>query len=342
MPTNEVPSLSLHAAAIRISALWACSEAFMGGILFALRVPMSGIVLATFASICITVIAVSSASRGAILKATLVVIAIKFALSPHSPIMAYLAVLIQGLAGELFFWDRKRMPFSAFMMSFFALVYSAFQHLLVLWVLFGKGFYDSMNLFLHKITQSFLPEQNDIVGYIVLFYILSYVVAGVLAGMLNIQIIRKIQSRDIPEYVARARTTSEALEIDSTQRKRKKWYQKYAPFLALFSVLLLASSYLPDMERQLAQNKLVYVLVRSFFIVLVWGFAVSPLLRWLIEGYIRRKGIAESSDFKTVFQLLPEMRLLIGKSWKASYSPNKWTHIKQFITSCFLLTIFYE
>lgn len=330
----------LNQATVRTTALWACSEAFLGGILFALKVPMSGIVLATFASICITVIALTSHARGAILKATLLVIAVKFALSPHSPIMAYLAVLVQGLAGELFFLSRKKIKLSAFATSFFALLYSAFQHLLVLWILFGIGFYEALNQFLHKITQSFLPEQNDMVAYIILFYILAYVLAGIVAGLLNIQIVRKIKSRNIPDYVKLAQTTGEMLEMP--QNRKRKWYKKYTLFFALFSVMLLAVSYLPDMEKQLAQNKLLYVLLRSFLIVLVWIYTLTPFLRWLIRVYIRRKNIANSSDFKIVLELLPEMRLLISKSWKAGYSPNKWTHVKQFITSCFLLTIFYE
>ena len=39
---------------LRITALWAFSEAFMGGILHGLQIPFAGLVLGFVASVCIT------------------------------------------------------------------------------------------------------------------------------------------------------------------------------------------------------------------------------------------------------------------------------------------------
>ena len=267
-------------AVLRITALWACSEAFLGGMLHALKIPMAGIFLATFASICISVIAVSTKSKGAILRATLVVLAVKFALSPHSPIMAYLAVGMQGLFGELVFFRRKNYKIPAFVLSLFSLVYSAVQHLLVLLILFGKDFYDALNIFLKKITETFLPNANNIVDYIVLFYLFAYFVAGIVAGFINIKIVVKIRNQQIPDYVLRAQSLMESpIEI---QKKKNKWkrYKKYLILIGIFSVLFLSVSYFPNLESQLSKNKLLFIMLRSVLIILVWMFAVSPIIQF--------------------------------------------------------------
>jgi hypothetical protein len=78
---------------IRITALWAFSEAFLGGILHGFKIPFAGLALSLVAAICMSLLAVHDNKRGVILKATLVVIAVKFILSPHTPPMAYVAVM---------------------------------------------------------------------------------------------------------------------------------------------------------------------------------------------------------------------------------------------------------
>ena len=117
---------------LRLTALWAFSEAFLGGILHGFKMPFAGLFLAFFASLCITLLAVSNKKTGIIINATLAVIAVKFILSPQTPPMAYFAVLVQGLAGELFFIRRKNYKAAAFGLTLFSLVYSALQQLITL------------------------------------------------------------------------------------------------------------------------------------------------------------------------------------------------------------------
>ncbi len=102
---------------LRITALWAFSEAFMGGILHGLQIPFAGLVLGFVAAVCITLIALGNTQSGEILKATLLVIAVKFILSPHTPPMAYLAVLIQGAVGELLFLNKRFFKLAAFILT---------------------------------------------------------------------------------------------------------------------------------------------------------------------------------------------------------------------------------
>jgi len=172
---------------LRITALWAFSEAFMGGILHGLQIPFAGLALSFVASVCITLIALGNNKKGEILKATLLVIAVKFILSPHTPPMAYIAVLIQGAVGELLFLNRKAVKPAAFILTLFSLVYSAFQHLLILTIVFGKAFWQAIDIFLNKITQSFLKDAVHYSLYIIVFYVGCYLVAGIAGGLFKHQ-----------------------------------------------------------------------------------------------------------------------------------------------------------
>src|SRR5215510_10131541 len=87
----------------RIIALWVLAEAMLGGIIFALKLPVSGLVVGSCAVICICLIGFYSPARGAIIKATIIVAIFKMMLSPQAPILAYAAVFFQGILGELLF-----------------------------------------------------------------------------------------------------------------------------------------------------------------------------------------------------------------------------------------------
>ena len=102
-------NISLSKTQLRITALWAFSEAFLGGLLHGFHVPFTGLVLSSFAAVCIASLTINDYAKGKILKATLLVIIVKAILSPHTPPTAYFAVFLQGFFGELIF--SSRLPF---------------------------------------------------------------------------------------------------------------------------------------------------------------------------------------------------------------------------------------
>ena len=327
-------------AVVRITALWAASEAFLGGFLHALQVPFAGMFLAAFASICITTIALFTRKTGSILHATLVVIAVKFVLSPHTPIMAYFAVAMQGVAGELIFIRRKYYKFPALAISLFALVYSAFQHLVVLTVLLGMNFWAALNEFFNKISQSFGLTNVDYIGFILTLYIGGTVLLGIVTGGINVKLAKSIKEKQIPEYVKTAnelKTQALAERIKSHHR-----YKKFLIPIAIFSLVLLLVTYIPFFESKLATHQLIRVAVRSLLIVIVWLLVVAPLLRRIINWTLDKKNILQSSYFKNVFHLMPEMQLVIQKSWFASKTENRLKHLQRFVTACFMLVLFYD
>ena len=97
--------------------------------------------------------------------------------------MIYVAVLIQSVAGELLFLQRKNIKPAAFILTVFSLLYSALQHLLILTIIFGKECWLAMDIFLNKIAPIFIRDTASYAPYNVPFYLGCYVIAGIAGGI---------------------------------------------------------------------------------------------------------------------------------------------------------------
>src|SRR6186997_1280424 len=122
----------------RLIALWVLCEAMLGGIIHGLRIPVSGLVVGSCAVICICLIAHYIPSKGAILKATIIVAIFKMMLSPQAPPPAYIAVFFQGMLGELLFFNRRFFKLSCILLGIIALLESGLQRILVLTIVYGN------------------------------------------------------------------------------------------------------------------------------------------------------------------------------------------------------------
>src|SRR5829696_7949245 len=104
----------------RLIVLWVLCEAVLGGLMHAVKIPFTGIIVSSGAVICICLIAFYVPVKGAILKATIIVAIFKMMLSPHTPPTAYVAVFFQGLMGQLLFFNLKFFRLSCILLAVFA------------------------------------------------------------------------------------------------------------------------------------------------------------------------------------------------------------------------------
>ncbi len=326
----------------RIAALWAFSEAFLGGILHGFRVPFTGLFMAFFASLCITLIAMADKKTGAILKITLAVITVKFMLSPYTPPMAYIAVLVQGLAGELFFAGRRFIKTGAFLLALFSLLYSAFQFLLTLTIILGKKGLIALDEFLDNITQSISPSATHYSIYLVIIYISCYLVAGIAAGVLSIRIINQLNTGTVPQALLEHPDFSRQVNEQFTEKKAKK---KQHPFLfsaGLICLALLLLSYFPAFQNNLLLKKPYGIISRGVLILLCWFYLLSPLMTKMIGHWAARYQQKNTVFFSQLLGLLPETRNIILYSWKVTGSSSRFSRLKKFITVAIWLTAYYE
>lgn len=328
---------------LRITALWAFSEAFMGGILHGLKIPFAGLVLAFVASVCITLIALGNNKKGEILKATLLVIAVKFILSPHTPPMAYVAVLIQGAAGELLFVNKRALKPAAFILTLFSLLYSAFQHLLILTIIFGKGFWQAIDIFLNKISQSFIKDAVQYSMYIVLAYLGCYLIAGVAGGMLNIKIINSVQSgNQTNTLLQQLNSLPPQRDNTFTNTKSSKRKKNFTLIFGSLMLLLLIFSYIPFFSSGFSKSKIAELVIRAIIIVLVWTYFITPLLRLQMQKWVAKYKQKNSNALQQVIALLPGIKIVVQQSWQLSQQPKKWLHFKNFINNTVLLILHHE
>src|SRR5687767_12343759 len=164
---NQPAEISRSVIYYRLIALWALCEAMLGAIIFTFRIPVSGLVIGSCAVTCITLIAWYVPTKGAILKATLIVAIFKMMLSPQAPPPAYIAVFFQGLMGELLFWNRKYFRLMCVLLAVLAMIESAFQRIFSLTIIYGNDLWTALNTFISKFTGSTEPTNYS---YFILFW----------------------------------------------------------------------------------------------------------------------------------------------------------------------------
>ena len=328
---------------LRITALWAFSEAFLGGILHGFKMPFAGLFLAFFASLCITLIAVGNKKRGLIINATLAVIAVKFILSPQTPPMAYFAVLVQGVAGELFFIRRKNYRLAAFGATLFSLVYSALQQLITLTLIFGKQFWGAMDTFLNGITKNFVSGHTPYTMLIVSFYLSSYLIVGIVGGIMNSRIVSSIETGEWYNNLL-VDMSSNILKSDKSQAviPQKKSKPNLLFFISALLFLVLILSYLPFFQQLFIHNKVAPIALRGLCIMLTWNFFVAPLLIKLVGNWVEKYQAKNSGKIQQIILLIPEMRNIIQLSWQLAKSSSKISRLKTFIVNTVILTFYYN
>ncbi len=336
---NFKTSLSGAGVVTRVTALWAFSEAFLGGILHGFKVPFAGLALSLVAAICMALIAAYDNTKAAVLKATLVVIAVKFVLSPHTPPMAYVAVLVEGLAGELFLLRRRSLHTGAFFLSVFCLLYSAFQHLLILTIVFGKDFWNALDIFLNGITKSFISRSQHYSLYLVLFYVGCYFVAGIAGGIFCNRLMRKIQSGKKPQIIEEFANAAWSPAVTNVEEnKGKKISFRY--MLAILLLVLLAASYTPLFNGTVLKSKTGEVILRGLLIMLAWNFLLSPLLISAIGNWVSKYKSRRGERLGEIIALLPGIKTIVQFSWQKAGSTKRYRRLQQFLSNTVMLIVY--
>ncbi len=306
IPSHTNNKLIYH----RLVALWVVGEAFVGGIIHGLHLPVSGLVVGGVAIVCIAMMAYYEPEKGAILKATLVVAIFKMMLSPQAPPMAYVAVFFQGLLGELLFWRRRMFAFACLLLAVLAMLESALQRLLVLTIIYGNGFWKALNLFLGGLTGNAAPVNYS--RWICIAYIVIHLLAGLVIG---------IGVARLPAALARWKAAGvlpvirgQAPEKDEGVKRRKRtifWLVLWLILLALY-----LQSYYHIGRPLVPAGALVQLLWRSLIILLAWYFLVGPLVKWLLHRWLQRQRGRLKDRIDAVTDILPGIHYLLRVAWR--------------------------
>lgn len=319
----ENPSTNHNLAIERLIALWAFNEAALGGICHALKIPFTGLTVGGFAVILLCLIAYYAKDRfSTIIRATLIVLLVKAALSPHSSPTAYLAVGFQGLSAAVLFSCLPFYRLSAMLLAVIAMLESACQKLLVMHLLFGQELWASIDAF-----GEYAASKLAVIGMaslsksVILAYLGIYLLGGLILGWIGGKAKDWIAEREPDE------NWQEHLQDDNElfQHKRKK--SKYRRTLTLvtgFIVLLLLSLFLPQEQTAV---RLFRIVVRVGLILAVWYWLLAPLIVKGIRTLLRKRESSYEKELSQVFDFLPALRLITAKAYEDA---GKFPWYKQF------------
>ncbi|NLG35890.1 MAG: hypothetical protein GX548_11110 [Lentisphaerae bacterium] len=337
---ETLSGLDRRQAVERLTALWALNEAGLGGLIHALRVPFTGIVVGSTAVVLITLIAYFAERRArAILKAMVIVLLIKAAASPHTPLPAYASVTFQGLAGAALFGGIPSVRLGGLLLGLLALWQGAVQKLLVMSILYGRSLWESVDAVGRWILGKMGAGAGEIspTGWFLFFYLGYYTVAGLATGWL---------AGVIPNEIARALADDppslppvpEPLPEIPLASARKRWWRR-TPFKAgaVLVVLLLALAWMhPGQEGWI---KGLRVLVRAVGVLAVWMLLIRPLGLALFRRFRRREQSFYGEEVTRALEEFPALRQAAGAAWRHSGGSGGFRRWKKFLVELIVRTL---
>lgn len=338
-----------HTPVWGITALWAFSEAAFGGILHAFRIPFTGLFVGGAAAIFICLIAYFSQNKYEVIRSTVFVILIKLIISPHTPIIAHIAVFIEGVIGQLLFMTKRFYKTSAFFTGLFVLVYSAAQKLLFLTIVFGNTLWKSIDLFFEYILKQFMVNPKlinsiSLSAILIITYSLLHIIAGVLVGIIGGKVPDWIQSEKLRinneenQFQSFDRTTS----FNIVNRKKKWWKKKFYIIIFSFIFIMLVLTYFNPQWGKNQFGEVLIMLVRAVSIIVVWFYFVSPLLTKYFTSKMKEKELSYTSELTLTIKTFPLLKSIVSYSWKLSKNEKGFKRIKLFLSRLFILLLTVE
>lgn len=297
----------------RLIALWVLTETFLGGLLHAFRVPLTGVFIACFSSLFISLIFSTTKSPKKLIHATLIVLVFKMLLSPHAPLGAFLSVGLQGLAGALILVVIPSQRIGRMLVALFAYMQSATMKLITLTLIFGMGFWEALDEFMLSVVDYF-PFFSDLLNAknLVVSYLGIYFVTGVLAGWMIGQV--NLQPKKAPQV------SSEFISKKKVEKKKKGSFE-WAMIIALVVVWFIPI--IPDSFREMC--------LRAAIILTVWHLIIGPLVKRALFAFLGNQKSGLLREIHLIEGILPEMRANLGVSWQAAATQKGLGRIPLFV-----------
>lgn len=299
----------------RLTALWALNESGLGGLMHAFSTPFTGILVGGISILLISLIALYSKNVfPTLLKALSIVLIVKLGVSPHSPITAYIAVSFQAVLGAIFYSLFNVKTLAIVLLASITFLESALQKLLTLTILYGQSFWDAIDVYGAWISDKFAFLQLSMSSKtLIVAFVSFYWLAGILAGILIIRTLSLIKYANTTnmDYVPRS------IKADDIQKPKSFLPRKIFIFWGI--ILFIITIPLIFFETKYGGlQKGIYVLARSFLILILWYTIVGPLLlKGINKMLIKSKG-KYKVEIQNTLELLPFLRGIIRQAWQDS------------------------
>lgn len=280
--------------------LWAFAETSIGGLLHALKLPFTGILVGGIAVISISMLGYyQKQGESRILEALFIVLMVKLLASPHSPWQAYIAVAFQGYLGSLLYRNKHNFKVKTMVFGVVALFESAIQKLLVTLLIFGNSFFESLDLAAASVVSAFgLKADFSLVYTIFGIYIFLHLLVGLILGIW----IPKIPL-EVKGFAPKMASIKQAEPIEKS--KLAKYKKRIWVSMVVFVLILAGVKWLlPETKYSI----LIWMFFRALLISLLLVFIVGPLIKKWVKKWIVRKNI-DASSWNDIIDMIPQFSL---------------------------------
>lgn len=321
----------------RIVALWALSESFIGGVLHGLHLPVTGLVLGSFSVLCLKVLSDQTPHKQDLMKATVLVMLVKFSLSPQSPPAAYLAVSFQGFLAYLIFSFSGNKALQCYALGILVLLESALQRILVLWILFGNDLVSAFDGFVNGLMTQFYQAPHSHFFGLVGIYLFVHLVFGGIAGHLALKIpdwVRNQKKRGLNLKIK----TSDIWPVNTKSKVNFRLPMAYVVGIILIGIAIFQHFH-PEAIPEFNQSKIIKLILRFATLISIWLLIISPIIKFILERWLTRQKSRFSNELGEVLELIPALQKIVIQSWHYSMAFSFWKRVPTFLSTLFYLSI---
>ena len=311
------PSPIIH----RLIATWCFAEAGLGGLMHALHIPLTGLLIGGISVLINTFLALHSRNNASLMLSALgTVLLAKFALSPQSPVGAYVAVSFQGLLAIAVYRTLGVNKVSIYLFSLLVMLENAVQKPLMAALIFGRELWEGLVLFARDSLH--LGNNAALSLYLILgLYLLLYLSWGWLLAAWTGLFLRRLSVMKPGELPAGPPAPAELTQTN----KRKHTFLLSA---ALATVLLLLITWKMD-------PALDYFL-RVIALLLLIGFVLPLILRFVFRKILRR----HSAKLLAIEEEFPLIRQNFRLAWQKARKEKGLLRLRQFLFLSVYFNIF--
>lgn len=321
----------------RLTALWALNECALGGVMHAFRLPFTGILVGGLSVLLITLIALFAQNIWpTLIKSLTIVLLIKLAVSPYTPIPAYFAVSFQAFLGILLYRIFSINKVTIVALCVLTFLESALQKLFTLTIIFGQSFWNAVDVYLDWVANQFSFLAVSLTSKTLIYAFLGvYIFSGFVAGFLIIKTIKLVELATISPL--NIEFDKMPTEFNSKKKSKKKnWYY----FLIILILVLLPMSYLSD-ESQ-AWQKAMYLVFRSLTILIIWYTLFGPFLLKVLYKTLSKKRVFYQADLQNIETIVPSLKLIVYHSWNECRHYKGFNRMSQFLAKSIVYSLYFD
>lgn len=287
----------------------------------ALHIPLTGFLIGGLSVLINTFLSLHTRNKASLMLSALgTVLLVKFALSPQSPIGAYVAVSFQGLLAIVIY---KSLGVSRISITIFALLVmleNAVQKPLMATLIFGNELWEGLLLFARDFLH--LGQHAAMSLYLMLgLYLLLYLAWGWLLASWTWLFIRRLSSMKQEEI------STPGLRQDTLPAERQRKYAWALTVIMAAAILMLVIWKLdPALD----------YFLRVIILLLLIGFVLPMILRLALRRLLRK----HSAKLLAIQEEFPLIRQNFRLAWQRARKEKGLIRLRQFLFLAVYLNIF--